>query len=247
MDAEQLLVRASLVLVAVTAAAVAAGLLVTAAPALSPRLPRPRRGDARDARGGLRIAGAVAVALGVFALFGSSWGPPLATVAAVACWWATGRMEPAAVRRRREHLAASVPHAVDLLAACLAAGLSPGTAVEQVASAVEPPLSDELEEITSRLRLGVDPSSVWRDLSTHPQLGALGRTVARATESGASVSEAMLRLAEDLRRRHRAETETKARAVGVQAALPLGGCLLPAFVLIGVVPLVAGSLAVFTR
>jgi hypothetical protein len=54
----------------------------------------------------------------------------------------------------------------------------------------------------------------------------------------------MLRLAEDLRRDTRAQLESRARAVGVKAALPLGVCLLPAFVLVGVVPLVAGSVSV---
>ena len=54
----------------------------------------------------------------------------------------------------------------------------------------------------------------------------------------------MARLAVDLRRGARARVEARARAVGVRAALPLGLCLLPAFVLLGVVPLVAGSLPV---
>ena len=51
------------------------------------------------------------------------------------------------------------------------------------------------------------------------------------------------RLAADLAGRARAETEERARAVGVKAAIPLGVCLLPAFVLVGIVPLVAGLLA----
>ena len=42
----------------------------------------------------------------------------------------------------------------------------------------------------------------------------------------------------------RRRRESRARAVGVKAAVPLGVCLLPAFVLVGVVPLVAGSVSV---
>jgi hypothetical protein len=61
------------------------------------------------------------------------------------------------------------------------------------------------------------------------------------------VADAMLRLADDLRSRSRADVERRARAVGVQAALPLGACLLPSFVLIGVVPLVAGSLSLLVQ
>ncbi len=55
----------------------------------------------------------------------------------------------------------------------------------------------------------------------------------------------MARLAEDLRAVTRSEMEGRARAVGVKAAGPLGLCLLPAFVLVGVVPLVAGTVAQF--
>ena len=178
---------------------------------------------------------------------GGPVGVAVGVVAAGVCWWLTGRMEPASVRRRREQLVASVPHAVDLMAACLSAGLSSAAAVEQLAEVVDPPLADELAALTARLRLGTDPATVWRDLARHPQLGGLGRTVSRAVDSGASVADAMQRLADDLRSRSRADVERRARAVGVQAALPLGACLLPSFVLIGVVPLVAGSLSLLVQ
>jgi hypothetical protein len=39
-----------------------------------------------------------------------------------------------------------------------------------------------------------------------------------------------------------AAAEERARSVGVRAALPLGLCLLPAFVLLAVVPIAAGLL-----
>lgn len=192
----------------------------------------------------LRVVGTLSVAAGVLFFVGGTAGGVAALVAAMACWWVTGRMEPPSVRRRRERLVASIPHAVDLLAAALAVGLSPDAAVQQITEVVEPPLADELADLTSRLRMGVDPVTVWRDLSHHPQLGGLGRAVLRAVESGASVADAMLRLADDQRRRSQAEVEGRARAVGVKAALPLGVCLLPAFILVGVVPLVAGSVSV---
>jgi Flp pilus assembly protein TadB len=194
----------------------------------------------------LRVAACAGAAVVALFFVGGLPGAGLAALGAGACWWGTARLEPAAVRRRRERLVASVPQAVDLMAACLAAGASPGAAVDQVSAAMDVPLAEELAALSGRLRVGVDPVTVWRDLSGHPQLGGLGRTVCRAVESGASVAEAMQRLAEDLRRDARAEMETRARAVGVKAALPLGVCLLPSFVLVGVVPLVAGSVSVLT-
>jgi Flp pilus assembly protein TadB len=248
------------VLAAVSAAAVAASLLVPGGIATS-RLPTrsapstalsasratTSTSAARDARPVVRWLLSAAVGLGVLVLAGARLGPPAAAVAAMATWWVSGRIEPPSVRRRREALEASVPHAVDLVAACLAAGLSPAAAVEQIRSAVDEPLAAELDGLSARLRLGVDPATVWRDLAAHPQLGGLGRTVSRAAESGASVADAMQRHADDLRGRSRAQVESRARAVGVKAAVPLGGCLLPAFVLVGVVPLIAGSVAVLLR
>lgn len=231
-------------LLAVAAASAAAALAVPGARQPVPEPPATATATPRRDPPVLRVTATVAVGLGVVLFVSGPLGPAAALVAATGCWWVTGRMEPPAVRRRREQLSAAVPHAVDLLAACLAVGLSPAAAVEQVTAALDPPLAEELATISARLRLGVDPVTVWRDLSHHPQLGGLGRTVSRAVESGASVSEAMLRLADDLRRGSRAEVESRARAVGVKAALPLGICLLPAFVLVGVVPLVAGSVSV---
>ena len=180
-------------------------------------------------------------------LVGAPLGLAIAVPLAAIAWWLAGRLEPPAVRRRRQRLEAAVPPAVDLMAACLAAGLSPTAAVEQVRDVADVPLASELAGVARRLALGVDPATVWRELASHPQLGGLGRTMSRAVESGASVAEAMQRLAEDLRGRSRARVESRARAVGVKAAVPLGGCLLPAFVLVGVVPLVAGSVAFLLR
>ena len=89
---------------------------------------------------------------------------------------------------------------------------------------------------------GWTPTQVWADLATDPALGPLGRALARAHRTGAPVVPAVERLADELTRSARAEVEDRARAVGVKAAVPLGLCLLPAFVLIGIVPVVAGLL-----
>jgi Flp pilus assembly protein TadB len=237
--------------VALVSSALAASLLVPARlrlPVESAAAPaRPVTGRTAHGPPTMRILAAVAAASGSVVLLGGAVGVLVAVPAAGGAWWATGRMEPSPVRRRREQLVASVPHVVDLMAACLAVGLSPAAAVEQITAAVDPPVRDELAALAARLRLGVDPVTVWRELAGHQELGGLGRSIARAVESGASVSDAMQRLAEDLRRRTRADVETRARAVGVKAAIPLGVCLLPAFVLVGVVPLVAGSVSVLLR
>lgn len=229
---------------------------LAAAGAVPPPVPRrlaPGRGAAAEPvppahdGGPPRWRGAVAVlvALGAAGMVGGPLGLAIGAAAGITAWRLIGKMETAATRKRREQLGMCLPHVVDLMAAALAVGASPSAAVDRVARAVEPPMREELAATVARLRLGVDPARVWSDLGAHPQLGPLGRALARATESGASVADAMHRLAEDQRRSTRAEVESRARSVGVKAAVPLGLCLLPAFVLIGVIPMVAGSVAVF--
>lgn len=235
---------------AVLASVLAAVLLVPgrATPVALPSPPREKDDPStRPDPPVLRSVVTMSVGLGAAVLVGGPLGLALAGPLAALAWWLAGRLEPPAVRRRRQRLEAAVPHAVDLMAACLTAGLSPAAAVEQVRDVVDEPLARELAGLARRLQLGVDPATVWRELAAHPHLGSLGRTMSRAVESGASVAEAMQRLADDLRGRSRAQVESRARAVGVKAAVPLGGCLLPAFILVGVVPLVAGSVAFLLR
>ncbi len=198
----------------------------------------------RRRRASRPVLAAAISALATTLLIGGVAGAVIGVPVAVAVLVAVGRLEPAAARRRREAIEDELPLVVDLLASCLAAGQSPGVALGEVASVLGGPVHEEVAEIAARLRLGSDPVAVWSAVARHPQLGSWGRAMFRAVDSGASVAEAMAAHADDLRAQQRARVEARARAVGVRAALPLGLCLLPAFVLLGVVPLVIGSLTV---
>jgi Flp pilus assembly protein TadB len=169
-------------------------------------------------------------------------GVPAGAAAAVATWIVIGRAEPAAVRARRRAVARDLPHVVALFAAALRSGAASADAIDQVCRALPGPASDRLAGVAARLSLGLDPAQVWASLADDPALVGLGRTLARAHATGAPVVAAVERLADELARSGRAESEERARAVGVQAAVPLGLCLLPAFVLIGIVPLVVALL-----
>jgi pilus assembly protein TadC len=56
------------------------------------------------------------------------------------------------------------------------------------------------------------------------------------------VTHEVARLAYEFSETSRATVEERARSVGVKAAVPLGLCLLPSFVLLGVAPLVVALL-----
>ena len=91
--------------------------------------------------------------------------------------------------------------------------------------------------------MGVDPVLVWGSLTGDDVLAPLGRTLVRAESSGAPVADEVERLADELELASLSAAEDRARSVGVKAAIPLGLCLLPAFMLIGIVPTVAGLLS----
>ena len=211
------------------------------------RLSRPasgrRPGDPSDERALLLRLRPALVGLGFLGgwLFvGGLVGVVAGTAVSVLAWRVLGRAESPADRRRREELERDLPTAVHLLGACLAAGAAPSAAFETVASALPGAVAEELDGVRHRLALGVDPASVWRDLSAHPQLRPLGRALARAQQSGASVRTAVESLAVELAAQSRSRTDALARSVEVRAAAPLGVCFLPAFVLVGVVPMVVG-------
>jgi Flp pilus assembly protein TadB len=181
--------------------------------------------------------------IGAFVFVGGVAAPVAGVVAAVGAWVVIGRSEPASRRRRRESVRRDLPHLVELFAATLRSGAAPEQGIAVACAALPGPAADRLAGVTARLSLGLDPASVWSSLESDPELARLGRTLARAHASGAPVGASVERLADDLARTGRAETEERARAVGVKAAVPLGLCLLPAFLLIGVVPLVVALLS----
>lgn len=225
----------------------AAAVLLAWPPAVpAPRArPAPAEPPAADAAVVPRSRALMCVLAGVgAALFvGGPVGLAAGVVAAVAAWVTLGRAEPTVVRREREAVQRELPHVVTLLAAALRAGAAPGEAARLVCTALPGPATRRLERTVAHLELGADPGQVWERLAREPGLAPLGRALARSQATGASVVAAVDRLSDELAREARGQVEDRARAVGVKAAVPLGLCLLPAFVLIGIVPLVAGLLS----
>jgi Flp pilus assembly protein TadB len=179
---------------------------------------------------------------GATAFVSGSWGPPVGLVVAIATWWWIGRSEPPRARRRREAAERELPAVVHLLATALESGCDVAQALRLVTEALPGPAAGLLGTVPTRLALGVPPDTAWRPVLNSPELAPLGRAMVRAHRSGAPVTDEVARLADELDRRARARVEDRARAVGVKAALPLGICLLPSFLFLGVVPLAAGLL-----
>lgn len=149
------------------------------------------------------------------------------------------RLESRSQRQRRELLERQAPAAADLLAACLAAGATAADSARAVARALGEPIAAPLDQLTGALDLGADPAHAWSRLADEPPLRPIARAAARSAETGAPLAALLAAVADDQRDEARARAEAMARAAGVRSVAPLAACFLPAFLLIGIVPVVA--------
>jgi pilus assembly protein TadC len=134
-----------------------------------------------------------------------------------------------------------VPQALELLAACLAAGLPARAACTAVVQAFDGPVADDLGRVLALLQLGAGEVAAWRAIRDHPQLGLAAEDMARSVESGTSMVEGLQHHATAARETRRAALQVRARAVGVRSVLPMMICFIPSFMLLGIVPAVVSA------
>jgi len=174
----------------------------------------------------------------VAVILGGVFGIGAGVVAGVVCDRVLERLEPPDVRRRTDARSAELPLVLDLLSVCLRAGMPLVAALETVASALPGPFSDDLRVVAGLQRLGATPAAAWADLARDEHLLPVARAVGRSAESGSRLAAAFDRLAADRRSALASTGSARARSAGVVAMAPLGLCFLPAFVFLGIVPVV---------
>lgn len=196
------------------------------------------RGDGLPPRWSRRGAVAVASAL-VFVL------APSLALAPPAAVWIRGRL--AARRRtriREREIAEWLPDAVDLLLLCTEAGWSLPVAHPQVAARVPGSLGAVLRAADAVAARGQPRSEALVEALTPlgDRARALGHVLADHLHYGVALTPGLDRLGLELRLDRRRRAELEARRVPVRLLGPLVACILPAFALLTVVPLLAASL-----
>ncbi|MEU6029636.1 type II secretion system F family protein [Streptomyces tauricus] len=196
-----------------------------------------RRSQLRDAvRRWLPVIGALSAC---WVFVGGATGVLVGLVAAFGMWRLQRRPVPTeefdAVRAARQ-----LPLAADLLAACIAAGASPVMAARAVGDALEGPVGARLARGAAEVRLGGEPAEAWRALAALPGARGLARLLERAGESGVPAAVPVARLAAEARAERGRAATARARRAGVLITAPVGLCFLPAFIAIGVLPVVLG-------
>lgn len=194
----------------------------------------------RGARLALALLGAL-LGLGAGAL-----APLMGAALAVAGYRAPMLALKARVESRRDEVAAALPDAVELLAVCTRAGLNIPLGLKRVASRFSGVLGEEMRRATGEMDLGVPRSEALSSLGRRVALDeaeAFVGALMKADRFGVGIADSMEGFAADLRGRRRRKVEEQARRAPVKILFPLVFLILPAFVLLTVVPLLLGTFA----
>ncbi|WP_037682703.1 type II secretion system F family protein [Streptomyces griseus] len=181
------------------------------------------------------------VAAGWFVVGGVA-GVVVGVAAAVGLWRWRLRREAVGLAKEAEgaEAARQLPLAADLVAACIAAGAGPVIAAQAVGEALDGPVGEALARGAAEVRLGGEPGEAWRRLAAIQGAGALARLLERADVSGLPAAGPVARLAADARADWARTATARARRAAVMVTAPVGLCFLPAFIAVGVLPVVIG-------
>ncbi|OAH11356.1 type II secretion system F family protein [Streptomyces jeddahensis] len=155
-------------------------------------------------------------------------------------WRQAGRTGAPVPSADPDAAARQLPLAADLLAACIAAGADPVSAAQAVGGSLGGPVGEWLAWGAAEVRLGGEPADAWRRLAAIPGAQALARLLERTGVSGAPTAVPVARLATEARAEWGRTAAAKARRAGVLITAPVGLCFLPAFIAVGVVPVLIG-------
>ena len=131
---------------------------------------------------------------------------------------------------------------LDVLSVCLAAGMSVPAAAAATSSSAPPGLAALLRRAADLLALGAEPDTAWAVPADDADAAseALARLARRSAASGSALAQGVADLAEQSRQEAAHAAAAAAERASVLIAGPLGLCFLPAFICLGIVPVVAG-------
>jgi Flp pilus assembly protein TadB len=160
-------------------------------------------------------------------------------------WWMRRLVDRAALPRGDERRLDDLPEAVDLVGLAMAAGLGVPAAITAVCAHAPGEAGRQLRLAAARLAAGATPADAMAAWPRH--LGDPVRPLVAALlashHDGAPAGAALERLAADLRHARRQRAAERVQRLPVLLVFPLVCCVLPAFVLLTVLPLAIGSIS----
>lgn len=187
---------------------------------------------------------AIAIATGFAMLFVVSGVKLVAflPLAVIAGWFVPELRWRRRAARLRASVESEVPKACDLLVLNMGGGANLSQAVSRTASSLPGPLGDRFRRVIEQLGWGArfeDALTYATDDIGSDDLDEVVATLLETRRSGGEVAGVLDQLAADMRLRARLRKQGEARRLSVKILLPLVFCVLPAFGLLTVVPMVA--------
>lgn len=130
--------------------------------------------------------------------------------------------------------------ALDVMAGLLLAGQSLTAALGLLGRYL--PGCEPLLQVSARLGYGVDWTQSWAPVADDRELASLRDELEFAARTQVASADVLHAAASALRRNRRRRAEKLASELGIRLVLPLGTCLLPSFICLGVIPLVIALL-----
>ncbi|MEO5974298.1 MAG: type II secretion system F family protein [Ilumatobacteraceae bacterium] len=156
------------------------------------------------------------------------------------------------IRRHRNKTRASsneilhgeLPELVDQLIVLLRAGFTPANAFQQLELWLPSPINGAVGEVNSLVHRGVRFSSAVVDLRRQIGVPAFGLVdaVIQIDLDGLATSTTLDRLSSEAHSLRRIRAESEARELPIRLISPMLCCILPSFVMLTVVPMLAGTL-----
>ncbi|HRE03756.1 MAG TPA: type II secretion system F family protein, partial [Ilumatobacteraceae bacterium] len=142
-------------------------------------------------------------------------------------------------------ITAAYPDFVDLLVLTIHAGRTPSQAVRALSSTLDGPLGAALAAVTSEVDHGqrFDVALAALVASLGPVAQPVVDALTLAMRAGVPLAATLDRLAVDAHAQRRRAAEASARQLPVRLSFPLVGLTLPSFVVLAIVPLLAGTLS----
>jgi hypothetical protein len=128
----------------------------------------------------------------------------------------------------------------ELLAVCLEAGLPVALAVTAAAEPLRGAVGARLRRTAGLLELGADAAAAWLAAEQLPALATFARAAGRSASTGSALAQVARAEAERIRSGLLDTAQAKAQRAAVLITAPLGVCFLPAFLVLGIAPVVVG-------
>lgn len=129
---------------------------------------------------------------------------------------------------------------LDIMAQLFASGSSLAAGLAAVGQHL--PGCTPLIHVAHQLHLGLDWETAWQDTTDKPHLDQLGHELRFVYASAVPAAHMLTTAATALRANRKRQAEQLAQELAIRLVLPTGICLLPSFILLGIIPMVLSLL-----